>query len=433
MFTSSYRPRANGATERVHRFMNSALAIFASKWQKQWEDYLQPAVYSHNTSAIDGTDGITPFFLVFGRNATSPETVALQLPSEPISKNEYAKHLVQRISEAHKLFSSIKKDLRRRQRDYYDLSANVREFSVGQQVLVRKPPPSNVEKGSATKLIRRYAGPYIVSERLKNSDLYRLRHAITNEELPPTNVEKLIPVPEAEPGELRESCAQGTSLPVQSREREEQYKPGQFIIYLPKRNNQADEGISLKLAQYLEPLGKAPVSEACKHLYSVYPAAKQILAKLGRMRGLTAHCPYLSLEGDPSGGAYYLVLDQAAYRRSHTDQGILVGEIVEAGEVQDTVVVHTYAPTGRRTRLAKSRIWKPVYNHDLSRKSVPMDKDKRLMDYSPDFDRVEFRQIITARDTLEQLLSVRDMDEVVTKLFVSVRSLHVWRLNYAGT
>ena len=143
------------------------------------------------------------------------------------------------------------------------------------------------------------------------------------------------------------------------------------------------------------------------------------------MRGLTAHCPYLSLEGDPSEGAYYLVLDQAAYRRSHTDQGILVGEIVEAGEVQDTVVVHTYAPTGRRTRLAKSRIWKPVYNHDLSRKSVPMDKDKRLMDYSPDFDRVEFRQIITARDTLEQLLSVRDMDEAVTKLFVSVRSLHV--------
>ena len=59
--------------------MNLALAIFVSKWQKQWEDYLQPAVYSHNTSAIDGTDGITPFFLMFGRNATSPETVALQL------------------------------------------------------------------------------------------------------------------------------------------------------------------------------------------------------------------------------------------------------------------------------------------------------------------------------------------------------------------
>ena len=150
--------------------------------------------------------------------------------------------------------------------------------------------------------------------------------------------------------------ANEASLPAQSRGREEQYKRGQLIIYLPKSNNQADEGISLKLAQYLEPLGKAPVSEACKHLYSVYPAAKRILAKLRRMRGLTEHCRYLSLKGDPSGGAYYLVLDQAAYRQPHTDQGILVGEIVEAGEVKVTVVVHTYCPTGRRTRLAKARV-----------------------------------------------------------------------------
>ena len=45
-----------------------------------------------------------------------------------------------------------------------------------------------------------------------------------------------------------------------------------------------------------------------------------------------------------------------------------------------------------------------------------MDKDKRLMNYSPDFDRVEFMQIITEQDTLEQLLSLRDMDEAVTKL-----------------
>ena len=66
---------------------------------------------------------------------------------------------------------------------------------------------------------------------------------------------------------------------------------------------------------------------------------------------------------------------------------------MEAGEVQDTVVVHTYGPTGRRTR--------PVFNHDLSGKAVPMGKDKRLMEYSPDFDRVEFRQILPPCETLK--------------------------------
>ena len=87
VFTSSYRPRANGSKERVHRFLNSTPAIFASKWQKHCENYLQPTVYSHNTLTIDGTNGITPFFLMFGRNATSSETVALQLPNQPIDKN----------------------------------------------------------------------------------------------------------------------------------------------------------------------------------------------------------------------------------------------------------------------------------------------------------------------------------------------------------
>ena len=104
--------------------------------------------------------------------------------------------------------------------------------------------------------------------------------------------------------------------------------------------------------------------------------------------------PILISQRDPSGGAYYLVLEQAAYRRPHTHQGILVGEIVEAGEVQVAVVVHTYSPTGRRTRLAKARIWKPVYNHDLSEKSVPTDKDKRLMDYSPDFDALSLDKLL---------------------------------------
>ena len=79
---------------------------------------------------------------------------------------------------------------------------------------------------------------------------------------------------------------------------------------------------------------------------------------------------------------------------------------METDNMRDSVVAHTYAPTERRTRLAKSRVWKPVFNHDLYKKSVPMDKNKRLIDYSPDFERVEFKQIVTVhvRDSLEELL-----------------------------
>ena len=94
---------------------------------------------------------------------------------------------------------------------------------------------------------------------------------------------------------------------------------------------------------------------------------------------------------------------------------------METDNMRDSVVAHTYAPTERRTRLAKSLVWKPVFNHDLYKKSVPMDKNKRLTDYSPDFERVEFKQIVTVRDSHEELLSVRDKDEAVVQLFVNLR------------
>ena len=77
VFTSSFCPRLNGATKRMH---NAAIGIF----QEQWEEFLQPAAYSHNVSPVSGVGDIGPFFLVFGRNATSPETIALDLPPHPL-------------------------------------------------------------------------------------------------------------------------------------------------------------------------------------------------------------------------------------------------------------------------------------------------------------------------------------------------------------
>lgn len=41
--------------------------------------------------------------------------------------------------------------------------------------------------------------------------------------------------------------------------------------------------------------------------------------------------------------------------------------------------------------------------------------------YTPDFDRIELKQIIAAQDTLEKLLTVGDADKAVKKLFVNVR------------
>ena len=96
VFMTSYRPRLNGRTERVHRWRNSDIGIYCEKYQSRREEFLQPAVYAHNTSPVLGTKNISLLFLVFGRHAPCPETLALDLPPLPLSRDTHAHQLVSR-------------------------------------------------------------------------------------------------------------------------------------------------------------------------------------------------------------------------------------------------------------------------------------------------------------------------------------------------
>ena len=160
--------------------MNAAVGIYCEKYQEHWEEFLQPAVYAHKVSPIPGTGQISPFFLVFGRNALSPEVITLDVPVETLSRSTYAEQLVSRMCEAQKLFNSIKADMKRT------------HIAEGKQVYVRRPPPSSQPKGSATRFIRRFDGPHVHGRQ----DLLRLQHKFTDDELRTVNIEKIIVVPD---------------------------------------------------------------------------------------------------------------------------------------------------------------------------------------------------------------------------------------------
>ena len=113
VFTSGFCPRLNGVTEHTHRFLNASLGIYCEQQQEKWEEYLQPAVFAYNTSPISGVSDVTPFFLVFGRDAPAPETISLELPPKPLPPDHNEKHIVSRMQDAHKQFSQIKADLHR--------------------------------------------------------------------------------------------------------------------------------------------------------------------------------------------------------------------------------------------------------------------------------------------------------------------------------
>ena len=58
-----------------------------------------------------------------------------------------------------------------------------------------------------------------------------------------------------------------------------------------------------------QPNHKAYSSEACKAIYKQLQEAREIIARLGKLRGIVTKCPYLSLEGGATGGTYYIKLD----------------------------------------------------------------------------------------------------------------------------
>jgi len=83
--TTSYCPRVNGSTEGVYRCLSAAIGIDCEKYEECWQESLQPAVYAHNVSPIAGAGQMSPFSLVFGRNAPSPEMMSLDLETIPRS------------------------------------------------------------------------------------------------------------------------------------------------------------------------------------------------------------------------------------------------------------------------------------------------------------------------------------------------------------
>ena len=166
VFTTPYRPRLNGATERVHRCLNSTIGIFCEKYQNQWEDYLQPATYALNISPISGCENLDPSFLTFGRHALSPDIISLELPPKPISQDHYAHHLVSCLQDAYREFSTIKADLKRYQREFYD-SNRVKNIDI---VYIRKDLTGETQ--GATRFIRNFEGPFkVIGHYYDRSDL----------------------------------------------------------------------------------------------------------------------------------------------------------------------------------------------------------------------------------------------------------------------
>ena len=160
IYTTAYRPQVNGACERINGTLVSMLTHYTSSLQKDWDVYLNYAVFAYNTARQEST-GYSPFELVFARQARLPVEAALppidsdvkQRVSEIIETVEKARQAAVAGITKHANVDKVRYDKKRRHV----------EFKVGDKVLLYDP---SRRKQHCKKLSHDFIGPYTIIDKL---------------------------------------------------------------------------------------------------------------------------------------------------------------------------------------------------------------------------------------------------------------------------
>ena len=166
MRSTAYRPQSNGQLERFHRTLNSLMGKVVSEHQRDWEDFVAPALAAYRATVHEST-GYTPNFLVFGREVNLPLDLAYGIDPAEAQKADSFDHFVSdqqdRLREAYTLAREALGRAVERNKKYYDLRSRPKEFTVGCWVWLYNPRRYT---GRCPKWQRLYTGPYLVVKRL---------------------------------------------------------------------------------------------------------------------------------------------------------------------------------------------------------------------------------------------------------------------------
>ena len=125
--TTAFHPQSNGSLERSHYVLGEYLKQFVAK-NSEWDDWLELAMFSYNTSVHEGTNCI-PYELVFGKLGREPT-------SEPLSQQEklqtYDDYLINFVTQLHEMRTQARENLisaKEKSKIYYDKKINPLEVS----------------------------------------------------------------------------------------------------------------------------------------------------------------------------------------------------------------------------------------------------------------------------------------------------------------
>eukprot|EP00731_Ephydatia_muelleri_P032812 Em0024g356a len=135
------RPQGNGMVERFNRTLQDMLAIAVGKHPADWEVYIRKLCFAYNTSVHSST-GYSPFFLMFGRQATIP--IDLMFPLDKEQQNKVPEDVHEQREGLQAAYSLVRERYRcntehKRHKAIYDRRAHGGPFNRGDHVWLFSP------------------------------------------------------------------------------------------------------------------------------------------------------------------------------------------------------------------------------------------------------------------------------------------------------
>ena len=73
--TTAFHPQTNGQVERMNHTLAPMLSMYVADNHQDWDQVLPFVVFAYNTARQE-TKGFSPFFLLYGREASLPSDAA---------------------------------------------------------------------------------------------------------------------------------------------------------------------------------------------------------------------------------------------------------------------------------------------------------------------------------------------------------------------
>lgn len=187
--TTPYHPQANGQLERSHSTLNDQLRMLVDSEQRDWDEFLPYVQHSMNT-LVNAATGYSPHFLMFGRDLVEPIDILMSAPLQPEIPVDM---WLQKLKLSRAIAAKNDADAKALSKSKVDTKRKPFPFKAGQKVYVIWPAKTN--EAPPGKLAPKSFGPFVIEKFLdKHNLIVQVRHALNEEEVHRSHVDRLVPI-----------------------------------------------------------------------------------------------------------------------------------------------------------------------------------------------------------------------------------------------